>query len=480
MSAIVQTPKILLAGLLLATAAWFSGCKNTGGGGAFGDSVLSGEFSGCGMDTIKLYFADGFLFRQVAAAPTKKSGDMVTFEMDTDLPSDGMYFVGLAPNNLRPVLLVKGEKPILTGDCADLRRLSQITASPANDLLLAAIQRMNVLQQSGQQATNAFMQSQQAGDAAGQEAARIQMRETYLRQKGYVDSMLASNPIIGKYLVPSLYEPFDPGNNPGGYSSDMDFFLATFMKDVDFNDPAYNFITAVPDNMGNFVMAAFSPGGDTEKAEKALDALIAKMKPESYVRNNSLRAIVSALDQVNSTSYIKYAKQFLAENAVDAQVASMLSGRINAYQAQMEVELKTKIGSTPPEIALPTPEGTTFKLSQLRGKVVLIDFWASWCKPCRIENPNVVRMYQAYKGKGFEILGVSLDRDRKSWVDAIKQDGLTWKHVSDLQFWNSKAAQDYYVKAIPATFLLDKEGKIIGKNLRGPALEAKLKEVLGS
>lgn len=138
------------------------------------------------------------------------------------------------------------------------------------------------------------------------------------------------------------------------------------------------------------------------------------------------------------------------------------------------------VGAEAPEIALADTNGTAVPLSSLRGKLVLIDFWASWCGPCRNENPNVVRMYNRFKEKGFAIYSVSLDNPgkREAWVRAIRNDGLTWTHVSDLKGWQSEAAQRYGVSAIPATFLVNKDGKIIAKNLRGDALEAKLAELL--
>lgn len=137
-------------------------------------------------------------------------------------------------------------------------------------------------------------------------------------------------------------------------------------------------------------------------------------------------------------------------------------------------------GAPVPEISLRTPEGDILSLSSLKGKYVLIDFWASWCGPCRKENPNVVKMYEKFKGKPFEIFGVSLDKDHASWVKAIKADNLGWKHVSDLLYWQSSVVNDFGIKSIPQTYLIDKEGVIIAKNLRGPALEAKLDEVLGN
>lgn len=136
------------------------------------------------------------------------------------------------------------------------------------------------------------------------------------------------------------------------------------------------------------------------------------------------------------------------------------------------------VGKEAPEIALPDVNGKVLKLSSFRGKYVLIDFWASWCGPCRQENPNVVQAYNKYKSKGLEIFGVSLDRTKDKWVNAIKQDNISWVQVSDLMFWDSQAAKDYRIESIPATFLLDKEGKILAKNLRGQDLEDFLEKLL--
>lgn len=138
---------------------------------------------------------------------------------------------------------------------------------------------------------------------------------------------------------------------------------------------------------------------------------------------------------------------------------------------------KTAVGVVAPDFTMNNTEGKPVQLSSLRGKVVMIDFWASWCGPCRQENPNVVKLYQQFHSKGFEIIGVSLDKSQEEWVKAIKDDQLDWIHVSDLQFWQNTAARLYGVNSIPQTYLLDKEGKIIAKGLRSEQLAAKLGEL---
>jgi thiol-disulfide isomerase/thioredoxin len=154
-----------------------------------------------------------------------------------------------------------------------------------------------------------------------------------------------------------------------------------------------------------------------------------------------------------------------------------------AQIAQLEKSYNEHISFTQkniaPDIEMVDPNGKTRKLSDLRGKYVLIDFWASWCNPCRMENPNVVRVYKAYKDKGFDIFSVSLDTEKDRWKKAIIADNLTWaNHVSDLKGWQSDVVSQFQFQGIPHTLLLDPEGKIIATNLRGPALEQKLKEVL--
>ncbi len=221
---------------------------------------------------------------------------------------------------------------------------------------------------------------------------------------------------------------------------------------------------------------------------KRMDSLSGLFEaPYNVIVDNANVAIVEKIKQ-NTDKYSsmiaiqalepdKYAEVY---KALDAGLSKQYPNErsVMMFHDVVTKMLATTAGQTAPEILLPTPEGNQIALSSFRGKVVLVDFWASWCGPCRKEMPNVVKAYAKFKDKGFEIFGVSLDQDRDRWVEAIAKDGMTWPQVSDLKYWESAPARLYNVQSIPYTVLLDKEGKILYKNLRGAALEEKLAELL--
>lgn len=211
---------------------------------------------------------------------------------------------------------------------------------------------------------------------------------------------------------------------------------------------------------------------------------------EAYEKlNEENKVIVAKFVKENPSSYVSIVQlaQTFGLDPDPAQLEPLFNGlddklKSSRYGEQIKVVLasakKTAVGGIAPDFTLTDVAGKQVSLSAYKGKYTLIDFWASWCGPCRQENPTVVKAYNTYKSKGFEILGVSLDEKRDSWLKAIKDDKLTWAQVSDLQGWRSETAALYGIKFIPMNFLLDKEGKIIAKSLRGEDLIRKLGELL--
>jgi len=206
-------------------------------------------------------------------------------------------------------------------------------------------------------------------------------------------------------------------------------------------------------------------------AEKdAATTAFIKANPSSFISLEAIKTLGGSIPDYNKVAPLY--------NGLTADVKATPAGV--AYAASLEIMKKTMVGAIAPDFTQNDTEGNPVKLSSFRGKYVLVDFWASWCGPCRAENPNVVNAFNQYKDKGFTVLGVSLDdeKGKQRWLDAIKKDGLTWTQVSDLKYWNNEVSKSYGISSIPQNVLIDPNGVIVGKNLRGKALLDKLAEIL--
>ncbi|MCS7084647.1 MAG: TlpA disulfide reductase family protein [Bacteroidia bacterium] len=329
-----------------------------------------------------------------------------------------------------------------------------------------------------QEARQQYAQTFQTGNVEEQQRKKQTLDALYKAQADFHNKVKAENAgnVLGKIAQIYHYPPYDPKVHQSKYSDEKSYLKSEFFSGVNLKDPDLGRYPIFYQKVLAFVATlAGQFGEDYSSLTQTTDAYLNQTPERSRTRETFLLGAVhgaiasKAPDYVDI--YLHYAEKYV-EN---------FPGTPNAQRFKQDLEKfgAVRLGRPAPEIVMASPEGKDLRLSSLRGKIVLIDFWASWCGPCRRENPNVVRVYEKFKHKGFEIFSVSLDQSKEKWVAAIQQDKLVWpNHVSDLKGWQSAAGKLYGVTSIPQTILLDREGKIIAKNLRGEALERKLEELL--
>jgi peroxiredoxin len=419
------------------------------------------EMEGC-VAALKLYKFDGISFSVIMNGEETEEG--VVFMVPKSEPR--FYYVGMNEQMLRPVILGTEDEVKLTGRCNRMR--SARVTSQLNRDYDNLKNELNGYNRNKQQLIRKLQQTREPEQV---KTIKQKIKVIDDQQLGLLDSLDKTNAYFAKVVGLNIFPSFE--NYGQNYTNGLDYFANEFFQFADFNEEIYGRLPWTYEAYKSYTTTISSVGLPDEKHKQIMEIALKRVPESSEAYKLAIGGILAALNQKNHANYAHFAKMFIGKyKAKDPKAAGRLENELRRKEQLM-------VGGEAPDFSGQSPEGETIALSDLRGKVVLIDFWASWCGPCRRENPNVVKMYNKYKSKGFEILGVSLDSSKDRWVGAIEQDGLTWPHISDLKKWQSEYAKLYGVRSIPHTVLLDAEGKIVARGLRGVMLENKVAEILG-
>lgn len=434
--------------------------------------LISGKLPVCAADSLRVFVLDGVSLRQVAVMPVQTQGEDKVFSIKISKVPLGFYFIGLGQrNNTLPLILGQEDQIYLEGNCEDFAK-ARVGNSPMHVKLQQANQQLD----GWQKEMNRLIQEYRVAIRAKRDVSPIiaKMGQIDKLKTGLVVGLQESDPFIAKVIALRIYLSYQTDGK--GFASEAEYFASQYFQFVDFTDPAYNRIPQFHDAFKSYANNIAQVGLPTSVVLAYAEKQLEFIPQPSSAHKAALLGLAAGFQAREEDGFAVYAAKYLEYYPQDnPAIAQQLGKTLKAIKKNNRL-----MGGIAPELRLPTPEGDTLSLEDYRGKYLLIDFWASWCGPCRQENPNVRRMYAAYKDKGFEILGVSLDRSEANWIKAIEQDKLPWKHVSDLKQWKSIAAKTYGVHSIPYTVLIDPEGKIIDKRLRGSGLEKELERLLGS
>ena len=418
------------------------------------------------FDALHLFEFDGMSFTKVYSAPKVKELQF-TFTIPKSTPR--IYYIGAEDSNVKPVLLGSEDNLIFKATCENFQ-----TASFKNSEINKQYELTKVEMNSFQGTMNGLIQKYRMSmrNPPQQKPIEAEMKKVDEQKLAYLEKKKAENEFFGDVVALNTYLSFQNNSN-GKYKNEIAYFAANYFQFAEWNKSSYNTQPWVYEGFKRYTETLSGVGLDTDLHRKYLEEALAKIPAENQTYKLALSGIINTLKEKSNANLMHFGKLFIEKyKDSDPKGVAKVQNQINQVKSFM-------IGGEAPNFSQNDLAGNPIELSDFRGKVLLVDFWASWCGPCRRENPNVVKVYNEYKDKGFEILGVSLDRQKERWEKAIETDGLTWQHVSDLKGWQNEVAKLYSVRSIPHTVLIDSEGKILARNLRGPQLEMKLKEIFG-
>lgn len=380
------------------------------------------------------------------------------FSTQFKVKEKGTYLIGYNPNETRPLWLGVAQKINVQLSLKKGKLELIFDKNSENDMFQEIMNTIAQYDRSIQETRNS------AAKLPFTEYENIQKKtdSLILAKQNYLSECRKSTDYIKK-ITAEVYD-YPIWNKQG---EELTWVYNHFFDYVDFTQSNYAYHYIMHEKLAVYFELLSAKG--SEMIMQKSDTLLHKAQKNPLMREIIYKsAVIGTLrlaPDASANLYQKFEKEY---------PKSPFVSELKPYLASV---LKTQVGSIM-EITLPDTSGKLVSTKDFRGKIVIIDFWASWCGPCRMENPNVVRIYNEYKNKGLEIIGVSLDRDASAWKQAIRQDNLSWVHISDVKGWQCAAAKEYGINSIPQMFILDKEGKIIAKNLRGEALRQKIQSLL--
>jgi len=458
--------KLLLAALFLPASLW-AFQKNTAAKPAQlptknnGTVTLTCRLYGTQQSAEKVYLYENLGLAKQIVASAEKSGADSAYVLTIPAGPARFYSVGANEQSTAKIILGEEKQVTLWGNTQFMNKARTVN-SAANKALESLQERLTQFANESVQVRAQFTQS------TGTMRRNMEDKVAQLGQRKmhFLDSLKTANPLLWRMASLQLTPDY-----AGQGGTEAEFYSKEYFRWADLSDKGFEQIPDVYNAFETYVATQFQLGTPHERAITMAETQLAKIPAGSVTHRMGMGGIVAALKGNNSPQYPVMAKKY-----IDLYNLKNL-GEIPAMEMELKKASTFMTGFEAPDLAGMTPDSSQYSLKKLRGKVVLIDFWASWCGPCRKENPSVVANYNKYHDKGFDVLGVSLDREINAWRNAIKQDGLPWHHISDLKGWQSSHAALYSVTSIPQTLLVDREGKIIARNLRGEQLGAKLEEI---
>lgn len=418
---------------------------------------------------------DGIALTKILTDTFQENDNAVAFQFELDSVETGFYFIGTDPNNVKSLILGPESVVTISGNLSNLNAAA--VTSPINAEFMAIYRQIQVLEGRFNQQANAIRTAR--GNAALIKAAEEEMAKIDADRKQLLTETTIKNAFLGNFVGLNTYYSYQ--NNKKTYNNEIEYFGNEYFSNVNLADPHFSRIPFLYDKVRQYTQTLSSVGQPNQVQQAFSNRLLSQVPLGTRTHKAVLAGIMNGYIQgKNTVLFAKYGEEYLKlYGNQNPNIAQTLIQQLTQVKAEVEKAESTAIGKVAPDFSQNQVDGTPLNLSDLRGKVVLVDFWASWCGPCRRANPEVVALYNKYKDDNFEILGVSLDKNKGAWEKAIEMDKLTWYHVSDLKGWQNAVAKLYGVRSVPQTFLLDADGKIIAHNLKGPALEAAIRQALG-